>query len=107
MYPHTNNCFPHSLLDKRLDHNLLDALYTVAIRRNVTELSICGYGIKSQMLPRNVSRDLNPCFGRMRNASNDGDLKKVVLLLSKYGLNLGARGEIYQQVRDAVDEPAV
>lgn len=60
---------------------------------NVSEVSICRYCIKTKMLPRRMSTELDSSLGNMPNVSNDDDLRKVVSELSRHNLELDAKDQ--------------
>lgn len=76
MHSFSSNGFTHCLLDGGHDPHALTVLKLATISwNNLNKMSICLCRITSQMLPREMSKDLNSTFGRMQIVSNGRDLK--------------------------------
>ena len=63
--------------------------------------------MKSAVLPRAMSDELNGTYGRMKNRSKDDDVKEIIGLISKLQLNIDRRDPFHVQVQESVTEDDV
>ena len=90
------------------DPHLLDVAKMVEKSwAQVTVMTICRCWVKSAVLPRAMSDELNGTYGRMKNRSKDDDVKEIIGLISKLQLNIDRRDPFHVQVQESVTEDDV
>lgn len=62
----------------------------------VTEMTICRCWVKSDMLPRGTSTDLNATFGRMSNTSREEEIMRMVEMFKKITIAVDLRDPLYE-----------
>lgn len=70
----------------------------------VSEMTICRCRIRSDVLPRPMSNELNAAYGRMRNTSRSDDIKAIADQLSKLSLGIDRRDSLDVQLQETVTE---